>query len=91
MLKRQNKSLSPEPSSSENSKRLKTGNDSIRIIIEEDDSIDIKLEDDALRIKIENNSNDGISAQANLLDLSDDVLLMIIKHLDPFDIMNLSM
>lgn len=57
------KSLSPEPSSSTNTKRAKR---------DEDDE------------------ENGRSIKPSLLHLSDDVLLMIIKFLDPFDILNLS-
>lgn len=55
--------MSPDPSSSENSKRT----------------------------KIKDDSKDGTATQPNLLNFSDDVLLMIVKYLDSFDMMNLSM
>lgn len=42
------------------------------------------------RAKRDDNSEDGHSMKPTLLDLSDDVLLMIIKSLDPFDVMSLS-
>ncbi|XP_051165772.1 uncharacterized protein LOC127284405 [Leptopilina boulardi] len=57
------KSLSPEPSSSTNTKRAKRDEDDVE---------------------------SGRSIKPSLLHLSDDVLLMIIKSLDPFDVMSLS-
>ena len=63
MKVKRSKSLSPVPSSSENSKRA----------------------------KIEDDSKSGAAGQLNLLNFSDDVLLIIIKYLDSFDMMNLSM
>ncbi|XP_033210297.1 uncharacterized protein LOC117168706 isoform X2 [Belonocnema kinseyi] len=63
MKVKRSKSLSPDPSSSGNSKRA----------------------------KIKDDSKDGTAVQPNLLNFSDDVLLMIIKYLDSFDTMNLSM
>ncbi|XP_015607355.1 uncharacterized protein LOC107273547 isoform X2 [Cephus cinctus] len=63
MMVKRSKSLSPEPSSSSESKRPKI---------------------------VEDGQTNGRMAHPNMLDLSDDVLLNIMKYLNPQDLMSLS-